>query len=137
MNMKPHIAGLRRRLRRSSLWQVGLIIAFWKLGDLAVQATGLPLPGSIFGMFALLGLLASGRLSVLTVRRGARWFLGEMLLFFVPAVLALLDHPEFLGSLGLRILAVIVLGTVTVMVVTAAFIDLCYRWRVARWEECE
>jgi holin-like protein len=50
-----------------------------------------------------------------------------MLLFFVPAVLAVMDHREFLGLLGLKILSVILLGTVVVMSVTALVVDLGYR----------
>ena len=54
-----------------------------------------------------------------------------------PCLPALLDHPEFMGPLGLKILAVIVCGTVTVMVVTALFIELCYRWRTANTDISE
>jgi holin-like protein len=122
---------LRRRLRSSRLLQIGLLLGFWLLGELVVRAIHLPIPGAIVGLFILIALLASGRISVLTVRSGARWFLAEMLLFFVPAVLAVLDHPELMGMLGLKILAVILLGTLTVMLVTAATIDICYRFGAA------
>jgi holin-like protein len=43
-----------------------------------------------------------------------------------------LNHRDFLGVLGLKILAVIILSTIAVMVVTAIVVDLCYRWGVAR-----
>ena len=128
MTVYRRMAPWRRRCRSSRLAQILLILAFWQIGEAIVHATGLPIPGAILGMFVVVSLLVSKRLNILTVRQGARWFLGEMLLFFVPAVLALLDHPEFLGVLGLKILVVIVLGTFTVMIVTAAFIDFCYRW---------
>jgi len=38
-----------------------------------------------------------------------------------------MDHREFLGLLGLKILSVILLGTVVVMSVTALVVDLGYR----------
>jgi len=117
----------RRRCRSSRWFQILLILLFWLAGELIVRATGLALPGSVVGLFLVLALLAGGRLSVLTVRRGAHWFLAEMLLFFVPAVLAVLDHPEFLGLLGLKIITVIVVGTLLIMTVTAFVIDLGYR----------
>jgi holin-like protein len=97
------------------------------VGEAIVRVTGLAIPGAIVGLFIMLALLVGKQLRVRTVRRGARWYLAEMLLFFVPAVLAVLDHPEFLGLLGVKILAVIVLGTLSVMTVTAGAIDLCYR----------
>jgi holin-like protein len=118
----------RRLLRRSRLAQLTVVAAFWLIGEALVRLTGLPLPGSIIGMaLALLALSARG-LRVGSIKRGANWLLAEMLLFFVPAVLALLDHNELLGLMGLKILAVIIVSTIMVMSVTALTVDLCYRW---------
>jgi holin-like protein len=50
-------------------------------------------------------------------------------LFFVPAALAVLDHRELLGLVGLKVLAVIVGSTLAVMGVTGLIVDLCYRRR--------
>ena len=119
----------RGLVHRSRLAQIALLLAFWLLGGAVARATDLPLPGGIVGMALVLSLLATRQLSVLSMRRGAEWLLAEMLLFFIPAVLAVLDHREFLGLLGLKILIVIVVGTTIVMAVTALTVDLCYRWR--------
>jgi len=43
-------------------------------------------------MAFVLTLLATRRISLFTLRRGAEWFVGEMMLFFVPAVVSVLDH---------------------------------------------
>ena len=72
-------------------------------------------------------LLASGKLKATTMRGGAQWLLADMLLFFVPAVLAILDHQEFLGIVGLKILDVILGGTAAVMCATALAVDFGYR----------
>ena len=123
----------RRLLRRSRLAQLARVAAFWLAGEQLVRITGIPLPGSIIGMgLALLALGARG-LNVGSMKRGANWLLAEMLLFFVPAVLALLDHSELLGLTGLKIVTVIVLSTLAVLCVTALTVDLCYRW-IARDE---
>jgi holin-like protein len=114
-------------LRANRIVQALLLIAFWQIGDAVARASGLPIPGAILGLFLVLGLLGTGRLRLQTVDRGAAWFVGEMLLFFVPPVLAVLDHPELLGVLGLKLLAAIVVGTLIVMTVTAVTIDVCYR----------
>lgn len=127
--MKSYLPNvLWRRCRSSRLFQILLILLFWAAGETIARLTGVMIPGSVLGLFIVLLLLLTKRLNILTVRRGAQWFLAEMLLFFIPAVLAVLDHPELLGILGLKILAVILMGTATIMVVTAAAIDLCYRW---------
>ena len=95
-----------------------------------MRLTGLPLPGGIVGLVLLLGLLATHRISLCSLRKGANWFLAEMLLFFVPAVLAVLNYPQMLGLLGLKILAVILGGTVAVMTVTAMTVELASRRRM-------
>lgn len=119
---------VRRALRHSRLLQIVLLGVFSLAGDAAVRLAGMPIPGGVVGMLLVLVLLASRRMHIGTLRRGSRLLLSEMLLFFIPAVMSLLDHGELLGMLGLKLLVVIVLGTVLVMGVTALSIDLCYRW---------
>jgi len=128
MIVRKYLVASRRTLRLSRILQIGLIFAFWLAGEFLVRVFGLPIPGGIAGMLIVLVLLSSRRLSLGCMRRGANWFLADMLLFFIPAILAVLDHREFLGLLGLKILAVILTGTGIVMAVTALCVDLFYRW---------
>nr|WP_225868014.1 MULTISPECIES: CidA/LrgA family protein [Bartonella] len=111
---------------------MGLLCAFWIGGEVITWALNLPIPGAIIGMVLALLALASHKLSILSMKRGADWLIAEMLLFFVPAVLALLNHKEFIGLLGIKILVVILGGTFVVMSITALTIDLCYRWMLMR-----
>ncbi|MFG1478188.1 CidA/LrgA family protein [Xanthobacter sp. V4C-4] len=122
----------RAALHRSGLLQIAVLAVFWMLGEALVRLVHLPLPGGIVGMAVVLALLATGWIRPVAVRRGASWLIAEMLLFFVPAVMAVLDHREFVGVLGLKIVAVILVGTVLVMGGTALTVDLCYRWRARR-----
>ncbi|QRG09769.1 CidA/LrgA family protein [Xanthobacter dioxanivorans] len=119
----------RSMLHRSIILQIAILAGFWAIGEAAVRLSGLPLPGGIVGMAVVLTLLTSGHIRPAAVRRGAGWLIAEMLLFFVPAVMAILDHGEMLGLLGLKVVAVILAGTVMVMGGTALAVDLCYRWR--------
>jgi holin-like protein len=121
----------RYLVRKSRIAQIGLILGFWLIGEAIVRATGLPMPGSIVGMALTLLLLLSRRVSAFSLRQGAEWFLAEMLVFFVPAVLAVIDHREFLGLVGLKILLIILTGTMIVMAVTGLVVDFCLRWTSA------
>ncbi|MCD8552657.1 CidA/LrgA family protein [Seleniivibrio sp.] len=123
---------LRRHCRTNMLTQIGIIMLFWLIGTAAAKATGISVPGSIIGLFLVVALLVTKQISVHSVRLGAKWFLGEMLLFFVPAVPVVLDHPELFGTLGLKIVAVILLSTAIVMAVTALFVDMVYRYLARR-----
>ncbi len=117
----------RHAIRKHYLLQIALIIAIWKMGELIAHASTLPIPGSVIGMTLLLVMLRCKLIALPSVKRGADVFLAEMLLFFVPAVLAVLDHPEFLGWLGLKLLIAILLGTVIVMTCTALTMELLFR----------
>ena len=129
-----HRLSIQTRLlfHRNIFAQMGLLCAFWIIGEVISRALNLPIPGAIIGMVLALLALASHKLSILSMKRGADWLIAEMLLFFVPAVLALLNHKEFIGLLGIKILVVILGGTFVVMSITALTIDLCYRWMLMR-----
>ena len=124
------LRNMRHMLHRSMIAQIGVLGVFWVAGEGIVRVSGLPLPGGIVGMVLVLALLASGRVRPIAVRRGAGWLLAEMLLFFVPAVMAILDHRELMGLVGLKVAAVILAGTVMVMGGTALAVDLAWRWRM-------
>jgi holin-like protein len=137
--VKEHVMTLRKlwvsprhSLRHSRLLQGALFAGFWAVGEALTRVLHLPVPGGLVGLALVLTLLVSGLLKKASLRRGAELLLGEMLLFFVPAVLAVLDHREFLGLLGLKLLAVVLAGTLAVMGATGLTIDLCCRFSPAR-----
>jgi holin-like protein len=59
--------------------------------------------------------------------QGTRWLLSDMLLFFIPAMLVIINYGDLVRSQGLRIVLVIVLSTACVMVATALVVDAVYR----------
>jgi holin-like protein len=119
---------LLQYLRRSRLAQALWLALIWLGGCAVARISGVPVPGSLLGLLALVLLLSSGTLDPRLIERGAGWLLAEMLLFFVPAVVALMAHPEFLGLTGLKVLAVILGSTVLVMITTALTVDFGMRW---------
>lgn len=122
--MRRIVIVLRRGLHGSRLAQLALIALFWLIGEGVSRLAHLPVPGGVVGLLLVLALLASGRLSLLSLQGGARWLLAEMLLFFIPAVPAVMEHREFLGMVGLKVLAVILVGTLVVMLATAFVVDI-------------
>lgn len=123
---------MRRFLSLAALpAQVLLVIACWAAGDALARRLGGVMPGSVLGLLILLGLLGSGLLPARAVRGGARLLLADMLLFFVPAVLGVMDHPVLFGLLGLKLLVAIVLGTALVMAATGLTVE----WAARRMDE--
>jgi holin-like protein len=113
------------RLVRTRVLQVAALIGFWRVGEWIVERTGVPIPGAILGLFIVLALLISGLLPVRTIQLGAKWLMSEMLLFFLPPMLALLNYPQFFGVLGLKLLLAIAMGILVVMLTTAFTIEFC------------
>ncbi|WP_410012560.1 CidA/LrgA family protein [Sodalis sp. C49] len=110
--------------------QVGLYIGLFLIAQQLVARFHLPLPANVVGMFMLLALILSGIVPVAWVAAGARWLLAEMLLFFVPAVVAVINYTQLLMLDGWRIFVVIAISTVLVLGVTGLVVDRVYRFEL-------
>ncbi|TKI03622.1 CidA/LrgA family protein [Martelella alba] len=112
------------------LIQLVLYVCLFIIAQQLVSRYHLPLPANVVGMFMMLVLIFSGILPVRWVREGARWLLAEMLLFFVPAVVAVVNYTQLLMVDGWRIFAVIAVSTVLVMGTTGLVVDRIYRFEL-------
>lgn len=117
-----------------TLSQVGLIVAIWLLATWLSQHLLPRVPPGIAGIAIALGLMALGLLRREWVADGAAWLLREMLLFFVPVVIAVVQYPALFHQHGLAILFVIVVSTTLVMLATGFAVDLAWRLE-KRWRQ--
>lgn len=81
-------------------FQIVLLAAIWLLADTAVRTLHLPLPANLTGMLLLLACILLGVVKAEWFSAGARWLLAEMLLFFVPAVVAVVNYQALLLQEG-------------------------------------
>jgi holin-like protein len=88
-----------------------------------------PIPGGVIGMALLLLAFAFGWVKPAALQLGAGLLMAEMLLFFIPALMSLLDYGALLRDDGWRILLVIGASTLMVMLVTAFTVELAVRLR--------
>ena len=122
--MKPAL--LKKALRL--LVELAILCALFLLGGQLATWLGWPIPGGVMGLALLLLLFASGVLKPAMLQLGAGWLMAEMLLFFIPALMSLLDYGALLRNDGWRILLVIAVSTLLVMVVTAFTVEwVCRR----------
>lgn len=126
--MKPAL--LKKALRL--LVELAVLCALFLLGGQIASWLGWPIPGGVMGLALLLILFASGVLKPAMLQLGAGWLMAEMLLFFIPALMSLLDYGALIREEGWRILLVIAVSTLMVMVVTAMTVELVCRWRLRR-----
>ncbi|MFQ1595158.1 CidA/LrgA family protein [Aeromonas veronii] len=108
-------------------FQIVLLAAIWLLADTAVRTLYLPLPANLTGMLLLLACILLGVVKAQWFEAGARWLLAEMLLFFVPAVVAVVNYQDLLLQEGWRIMVVLLVSTTLVLGTTALVVDRVYR----------
>ncbi|EKT4472794.1 Holin-like protein CidA [Pseudomonas hunanensis] len=119
---------LKKALRL--LVELAVLCALFLLGGQIASWLGWPIPGGVMGLALLLILFASGVLKPAMLQLGAGWLMAEMLLFFIPALMSLLDYGSLIRDEGWRILLVIAVSTLMVMIVTAMTVELVCRWRL-------
>lgn len=98
--------------------QVALLMAFSLLMDQLARALHLPVPGSILGMIVLFILLQTRVVKLRWIEIGAAWLLGELLLFFIPSAVGIMNYMPMLEQDGLQILFIVLLSTFLVMACT-------------------
>lgn len=108
--------------------QLVVLIALYLLGGQIAAWLAWPIPGGVIGHGLLLAAFASGRVQPAALQLGAGLLMAEMLLFFIPALMSLLDYGALLRSEGWRILLVIGVSTLLVMLATALTVELVCRW---------
>ena len=111
-----------------TVWQVGILIAAWWLADRAAFALHLPFSGGVVGLFVLVALLLAGWVRPAAIELGANWLLANMLLFFIPLVVSVVQFTQLLKSQGLMLFVNIGLGFASVMLATAFTVEWVCRY---------
>jgi holin-like protein len=112
--------------------QLVLYVGLFIFSDRLVSWLHLPLPANVVGMVLLLVLIMTRIVPLRWVKAGANWLLAEMLLFFIPAVVAVVNYSDLLRSEGWRICVVIGVSTLLVLASTSLVVDRLYRFELAR-----
>lgn len=112
--------------------QVILYAVLFVFAEYLVNWLNLPLPANLVGMVLMLALIVCRIVPLKWIRAGSRWLLAEMLLFFVPAVVAVVNYAQLLMVDGWRIFLVIALSTMMVLGATAWVVDKVYRYELKR-----
>ena len=81
--------------------QLAVVGLVWLVSDLMVRFAHLPVSSGVLGLFLMLALLCSGVIKTGMVERGAKWVLGELVFFFIPIMVSVLQYRDLLISEGL------------------------------------
>lgn len=111
---------------------IALLLVFQLAGEIVARALGLPLPGPVLGMVALLAaFFALPRLHTLA-RPTARGLLGHLSLLFVPAGVGIVGHLGRLGTDGGPLVLAVLVSTVLAIAVGAGVFVAVARLTEAR-----
>ncbi|MCD8122404.1 MAG: CidA/LrgA family protein [Clostridiales bacterium] len=102
------------------LKQFGVILAFSFVGELLHYVLPLPIPASIYGIVLLFLSLEFQLVPAAAVEETGLFLIEIMPVMFIPAAVGLLDSWNILRSSLVQYLAVILLSTIIVMVVSGS-----------------
>lgn len=110
------------------LFFIGVSVAM----DSLTHAFHWKVPGSILGIAVVFLLLQTGIIRIGWIDAGSKWLQAEMLLFFIPAAVGMLQYKSLFAASGLRIALVICCSSVAVMACAGLIAD-----KVAKLRERE
>ncbi|SFU34421.1 CidA/LrgA family protein [Alicyclobacillus macrosporangiidus] len=116
----------RIALQTALLWLLAAVC------NRVATALHVPVPGSILGCAVLFLLLLFRVVPLAWVEAGADWLIAQLLLFFLPPAVGIIQYPALIRADGWRLLLVILTSTALVMAITGAVADAITRRRQRR-----
>ncbi|MEQ6354534.1 CidA/LrgA family holin-like protein [Lysinibacillus sp. M3] len=101
-----------------SIVQIGYLYVILFVGNSIARLLHLPIPGSIIGLVLLFLLLQFHFIKLEWIELGAGLLLSELLLFFIPSAIGVIDYTALFGVQGVKAVLVIVLSAIVVMFAT-------------------
>ncbi|MGX9460386.1 CidA/LrgA family protein [Shewanella sp. A14] len=105
----------------------GLCLFAW-LCQLAAHSVHSIIPGSVIGLAMLLVLLSCKWVPEKIVNQGSAWLIGDLLLFFIPPVVAITKYKLILESYGAELIVCMLLASASVLVGTAFIVDRLFKF---------
>lgn len=106
-----------------TLLQVGLIYLFLLLAIALKALLPIPLPTTIIGIGLLLLALHFKLVKLTWIEQGGRFLMAQLLLFFIPSAVGIVNYEELLSLDGLWVVLIIVTSTIIVLGVTGRFVE--------------
>jgi holin-like protein len=103
--------------------QVLFLHVFLFLGIVLKHFIPSPIPASMYGLLLLFLALVFHVVKLEWVEQGAGWLMAELLLFFVPSAVGIVNYQQIISLQGLEIVVLITISTMIVMGLTALTAD--------------
>lgn len=101
-----------------SFVQIGYLYIILFIGNSVARLLHLPIPGSIIGLVLLFLMLQFHLIKLEWIELGAGLLLSELLLFFIPSAIGVIDYDALIGIQGMKVVVVILVSAFVVMLAT-------------------
>ena len=109
--------------------QILFIHIFLFLGSAVKAIVPIPIPAAMVGLLLLFLSLLLGIVKLEWVEQGGNWLLAELLLFFVPSAVGIVNYEEMLSWQGFMSVLLIGLSTFIVIGSTAFIAEKLNNWK--------
>lgn len=109
------LSSFRLKQLQVTLLQILLILMVWGFAYTMQKLLHLPIASGVLGFFILLFLLETQWIRLEQVEQGANLLLTELLLFFIPPVVGVIQYQQLLIISGWKIVIIIFISTFMVM----------------------
>lgn len=109
--------------------QILFIHIFLFLGSAVKAIVPIPIPSAMVGLLLLFLSLLLGIVKLEWVEQGGNWLLAELLLFFVPSAVGIVNYDEMLSWQGFMSVLLIGLSTFIVIGSTAFIAEKLNNWK--------
>lgn len=112
--------------------QVGLLCAISMLGNMIAQTFNLTIPGNIWGLGILFFLMKMKIISLSWIEKGANLLIAELLLFFIPSAIGVIQFQGLLINQFVNLSIVIILSTIIVVLFVGLLTETILRYNKRR-----
>jgi holin-like protein len=104
---------------------LAMLLVFQSLGEVAVRASGLVVPGPVVGMVLLFIFLVVRKTPPASLAQAADGLLSHLAIFYIPAAVGVMLYARPLAEQGLAWIAAILVSTLGAMLLPALLLK---RW---------
>jgi holin-like protein len=109
--------------------QILFIHIFLFLGSAVKAIVPIPIPSAMVGLLLLFLSLLLGVVKLEWVEQGGNWLLAELLLFFIPSAVGIVNYDDMLNWQGFMSVLLIGLSTFIVIGSTAFIAEKLNNWK--------
>ena len=113
--------------------QIVLLSIIALLGDAIATLALLPIPGALIGMALLYIALWRRWVRLEWIAAGADILIRDLLLFFVPAAVGIMQYTDLFGTLGAFLVTSVILSIIIVLWVISAATVFIMHLRRRKW----